>query len=195
MQKGTVGLKLVGIAILAAVVVVITLGLVLRASSEDIEAQEITQQIKLCDELCVQDNDLIKGVVKTENGVCKQGSAPNFCASNCTDVSSCTLVGGDGGTCLVTKKTCIGDFCGDGICGVGEDKISCPEDCSLVFLPDINVLSAEFNFSLGPIIVLDNAKEIESQSTVLLNIPKQAHIFFAQLNFVGDYPDFNVDEL
>ncbi len=95
------------------------------------------------------------------NNTCGNGSKdPYEC---CDGGSDCNL----NCTCVVSTQNEISTFCGDNICGSGENAGNCPQDCSVacvlssitpegpqnivVHQGDTNFIGAEFGYTAGPV--------------------------------------------
>ncbi|MEO1271397.1 MAG: multicopper oxidase family protein, partial [Myxococcota bacterium] len=93
-----------------------------------------------CPEDCMQmtgicDDDCTGLACMSPNGcTCVETPMGNVCAPNCTTDDDCPMMGpmqlicGDGGYCTPDDGT--NTECGNGICELGEDEATCPEDCS-----------------------------------------------------------------
>jgi len=86
----------------------------------------------MCDGMCGTADDPMcpddcPGTESDTAGMCGDGSCDpgEVCEEDCGETSTCN------GVCEPTGgETCPEDcVCGDGVCGVGEDEDSCPDDC------------------------------------------------------------------
>ncbi len=181
--KRASSVEILAVVIIAVAVLAAVYFLVIRSKGGTEQVQSIVSLEKECRELCEEDNNIVR-TVTSDRGFCSQGLAPNFCSKDCYNYVKCTLTDSSGRTCVVSKRTCVGAYCGDGICNGNETEETCPQDCSLVYLPDQTILGAEFNFTLNEINVTNTFNEgntINPGDVVHITLPQGAVIYFANL--------------